>query len=440
MSSDLSAGQGSVAGTESAGLFRRARQVSPGGVHSPVRAFRGVGGNPLFVDRAAGARIWDVDGRAYIDYMMSWGALLLGHGHPAVVEAVEKAARLGTSYGAPCAGEVELAELVADLVPSIEMVRFVNSGTEATMSAVRLARAVTGRDLVVKFSGCYHGHADGFLVQAGSGVATLGLPDSPGVPEPVANLTLSLPFNDLSVLESCMAELGQRIACVILEPVMGNAGLIEPVPGFLEGVRKHTGEHGALLIFDEVMTGFRVAAGGAQERFGVEPDLTVLGKVMGGGLPVGAYGGGRDLMEQIAPAGPVYQAGTLSGNPLAMAAGIAQLSVIQKDKPFEELERKAGRLVEGIVEEARGLGVAACGSALGGMWGVHFVEPPVLDYEDVRRGDQEFFSRFFQGCLRRGVYLAPSAFEAGFVSVAHGDAEIRETLEVCGEALREAAG
>ncbi len=309
----------------SARLFRRAQELIPGGVNSPVRAFRGVGGEPFFVDHAEGARIYDVDGHAYIDYILSWGAIILGHAHPAIVRAVQDAAGRGTSFGIPNVQEVEIAELVTELVPSVRMVRFVNSGTEATMSAVRVARGCTGRDLILKFAGCYHGHGDSFLVQAGSGVATLGLPDSPGVPAPLASLTLTVPYNDLDAVEDAFRRDGDRIACIIVEPVVGNAGFIPPVAGFHEGLRRITRAHGALLIFDEVMTGFRVALGGAQARFGIEPDLTVLGKVLGGGLPVAAYGGPREIMERVAPAGPIYQAGTLSGNPLAMAAGCAQL-------------------------------------------------------------------------------------------------------------------
>lgn len=429
-----------MAGERSAVLFERARRRIPGGVNSPVRAFRAVGGEPLFVERAAGARVWDVDGREYVDYVLSWGALLLGHAAPEVVRAVADAAARGTSYGAPCAAEVELAEAVASLVPSVEMVRFVNSGTEATMSAVRLARAATGRDRVLKFAGCYHGHGDSFLVQAGSGVATLGLPDSPGVPAALAALTVSVPFNDGEAVQEVFRAHGEEIACVIVEPIVGNAGFIPPAPGFLELLRRVTREHGALLIFDEVMTGFRVAAGGAQERFGVEPDLTTLGKVIGGGLPVGAYGGRRELMERVAPAGPVYQAGTLSGNPLAMAAGLVQLRAIAESRPYAELEARATRLVEGLLGHARELGVPLWGDAAGAMWGVHFVEGPVRNFDDARRADTALFGRFFRACLARGVYLPPSAFEAGFLSLAHTDADIDFTLEQTRAALREAVG
>jgi len=429
-----------ASGERSAALFERARRRIPGGVNSPVRAFRAVGGEPFFVGRAAGARLQDVDGREYVDYVLSWGALLLGHADPAVQRAVAEAAARGTSYGAPCALEVELAEAVATLVPSVEMVRFVNSGTEATMSAVRLARAATGRDRVLKFAGCYHGHGDSFLVHAGSGAATLGLPDSPGVPAALAALTLSVPFNDGEAVEAAFRQWGDEIACVIVEPIVGNAGFIPPAPGFLELLRRVTREHGALLIFDEVMTGFRVAAGGAQERFGIEPDLTTLGKVIGGGLPVGAYGGRRELMELVAPAGPVYQAGTLSGNPLAMAAGLVQLRAVMDRRPHAELEARARRLVEGLVDRARELGVPMWGGAAGAMWGFHFVEGPVRDFDDARRADTALFARFFRACLARGVFLPPSPFEACFLSLAHTDADIDFTLEQVGAALREAVG
>ena len=425
-------------GSASAHLFAEAQQVIPGGVNSPVRAFRRVGGTPFFVDRADGARLWDVDGREYIDYVMSWGAILVGHSHPAVIQAIQEAAGRGTSYGAPSGSEVELAEHVVRAVASVEMVRFVNSGTEATMSAVRLARAVTGRDLMVKFSGCYHGHADSFLVQAGSGVATLGLPDSPGVPKSLASLTLSPPYNDIPALEQLFGERGDDIACIIVEPIIGNSGFIPPTGEFIHALRVLADRSGALLIFDEVMTGFRVAYGGAQERFGVRPDLTTMGKVIGGGLPVGAYGGRRVLMEQIAPAGPVYQAGTLSGNPLAMAAGIAQLLLLREQHPYPQLEARARRLVDGTGETAGELGLPFWGGAAGGMFGWHFVEGPVRNFEQAATADTEFFSRFHQGCLRRGVFLPPSPFEAAFISAAHTEEDIEQTIDRIRDAMREA--
>ncbi len=424
--------------SESSRLFQRAQQLIPGGVNSPVRAFRRVGADPFFVDHAAGARLFDVDRRAYIDYVMSWGALMLGHAHPAIVRALSDAVTRGTSYGAPSGSEVELAELVTEMVPSIEMVRFVNSGTEATMSALRLARAATGREVVVKFEGCYHGHADYFLVKAGSGVATFGLPDSPGVPRAAAELTRTVAYNDADALRALFAAEGERIACVIIEPVVGNSGFIPPVPGFLESVRAITREYGALLIFDEVMTGFRVAAGGAQQRFGIDPDLTTLGKVIGGGLPVGAYGGRRALMERIAPAGPVYQAGTLSGNPLAMAAGIAQLLFLRESEPHAEMERLAQRLVDGVTHAARALDLPAWGGALGAMFGWHFAPGPVRTFADAQAVDLEFFARFYRACLKRGIFLPASPFEAMFLSTAHTEADIEQTIEQLDAAMREA--
>jgi glutamate-1-semialdehyde 2,1-aminomutase len=428
-----------VAGEASARLFAEARALIPGGVNSPVRAFGRVGGDPFFVDRAHGALLCDVDGREYIDYVMSWGALMLGHAHPSVTRALSEAIGRGTSYGAPAGGEVELARLVIDLVPSVEMVRFVNSGTEATMSAVRLARAATRRDLILKFNGCYHGHGDSFLVQAGSGVATLGLPDSPGVPKALAELTLSVPFNDEAAVRAAFAEHGERIACVIVEPIVGNAGYIPPHAGFHALLRSITQEHGALLIFDEVMTGFRVALGGAQERFGIAPDLTTLGKVIGGGLPVGAYGGRRELMEMVAPAGPVYQAGTLSGNPLAMAAGIAQLLHLREARPYAELEERARRLLEGVADAARRAGVPFWGDATGAMFGWHLVDGPVHDYDTAARADPELFRRFHTACLHRGVFLPASPFEAAFLSTAHTDELVDASIERIGDTLAYAA-
>jgi glutamate-1-semialdehyde 2,1-aminomutase len=425
-------------GHSSHSLFERAQAVLPGGVNSPVRAFRKVGGEPFFVQQAQGATLRDVDGNEYIDYVMSWGPLMLGHAHPAVVSAVQDAAARGTSYGAPTAAEVDLAELVRAIVPGMEMMRFVSSGTEACMSAVRVARGATGRDLILKFSGCYHGHADSFLVQAGSGVATLGLPDSPGVPAALASLTLTAPFNDEAAVEAIFGAQGDSIACVIVEPVVGNGGYIPPTDTFLQKLRALTTRHGALLIFDEVMTGFRVALGGAQQRFGIAPDLTTLGKVIGAGLPVGAYGGRRDLMEQVAPLGPIYQAGTLSGNPLAMAAGIAQLRELQTLRPYEALEARARRLLSAMSSTASEIGMPFWGGALGGMWGFHFADGPIRSFEQARSSDAAYFNRFFWASLRRGVFLPASPFEAAFLSVAHDDQIIDETAARLSEAMKEA--
>jgi glutamate-1-semialdehyde 2,1-aminomutase len=418
--------------------FRRALDVTPGGVNSPVRAFSAVGGEPFFVARGEGARIWDADGNELLDYVLSWGPLIFGHAHPALVEAVREAALLGTSYGAPTPAEVELAELVREFVPSMERVRFVNSGTEATMSAVRLARGFTGRSMILKFEGCYHGHGDSFLVKAGSGVATLGLPNSPGVPEELSRLTLTAPFNDAGAVAEAFRAYPGQIAAVILEPVVGNAGFLAPVDGFLAELRRITAEDGALLVFDEVMTGFRVAPGGAQERFGVRPDLTTLGKVIGGGLPVGAYGGRRDVMEHVAPVGPVYQAGTLSGNPLAMAAGMAQLRMLREQDPYAQLEHRTARLVEGLLANAAEAGVPATGGHFGSMWGTFFTEGPVRDFADAKRSDVALFRRYFHECLERGVFFAPSAFEAGFLSTAHTESDVEETIGRAREALRAA--
>ena len=416
-------------------LWRRAQESIPGGVNSPVRSFRSVGSTPFFVERGEGPYLYDTEGNRYTDYVLSWGPLILGHAHPVVLEALAGQLHRGTSYGAPTAAEVELAERIVRVVPGIEMVRLVNSGTEATMSALRLARAATGRDVCLKFSGCYHGHADAFLVAAGSGVATLGLPDSPGVPEAVAAQTAVLPFNDLSAVEELFDVRGEEISSVFVEPVVGNSGLIPPVDGFLEGLRSITERHGALLVFDEVMTGFRVAMGGAQERYDVLPDLTTLGKVIGGGLPVGAFGGRRDLMEQVAPSGPVYQAGTLSGNPLATAAGDAQLEYLETHNPFPYLEEAATRLAQGFVTALAEAGIPATGCSIGSMWGIFFRDEPVQSFEDAQGADTGKFQLFHRACLDRGVFLAPSPFEAGFVSTAHTPYVIDETLE----AVREAA-
>ena len=415
--------------SRSSELFARARRVIPGGVNSPVRAFKGVGGEPVFFARGEGPWLIDVDGRRYIDYVGSWGPMILGHAHPEVVRAVQETAARGLGFGAPTELEVEMAELLCELVPSLERVRMVNSGTEATMSAIRLARGFTGRDLIVKFEGCYHGHSDSLLVKAGSGALTLGVPTSPGVPADLARHTLTLPYNDAAACERAFDEHGARIACVIVEPVAGNMNCVPPVPGFLETLRALCDRHGALLIFDEVMTGFRVALGGAQARYGVRPDLTTLGKVVGGGMPVGAFGGRADVMAHVAPEGPVYQAGTLSGNPVAMAAGLATLRRVRAEGFFERLEALARRLTDGLRERARAAGVPLSTHCVGGMFGIFFTDvDPVTRYEEVTACDVGRFRRFFHAMLEEGVYLAPSAFEAGFVSAAHEEAHIDTTL------------
>ncbi|WP_442936302.1 glutamate-1-semialdehyde 2,1-aminomutase [Nostoc sp.] len=415
--------------TQSEEIFAAAQKLMPGGVSSPVRAFKSVGGQPIVFDRVLGAYIWDVDGNQYIDYVGSWGPAICGHTHPEVIAALHDALHKGTSFGAPCYLENVLAQMVIDAVPSIEMVRFVNSGTEACMAVLRLMRAFTGREKAIKFEGCYHGHADMFLVKAGSGIATLGLPDSPGVPKSVTSNTLTAPFNDLEAVKVLFEQNPGEIAGVILEPVVGNAGFIPPDAGFLEGLRKLTQEHGALLVFDEVMTGFRIAYGGAQEKFGVIPDLTTLGKVIGGGLPVGAYGGRQEIMSMVAPAGNVYQAGTLSGNPLAMTAGIKTLELLQRPGTYEHLDRITKRLANGMLEIAKETGHAACGGQISGMFGFFFNEGPVRNYEDAKKSDLSKFARFHRGMLEYGVYLAPSQFEAGFTSLAHTEADIDRTLE-----------
>ncbi|MBW4489714.1 MAG: glutamate-1-semialdehyde 2,1-aminomutase [Trichocoleus desertorum ATA4-8-CV12] len=421
--------------TKSEEIFAAAQKLMPGGVSSPVRAFKSVGGQPIVFDRVQGAYAWDVDGNQYIDYVGSWGPAICGHSHPEVNKALHEVLEKGTSFGAPSALENILAEMVIDAVPSVEMVRFVNSGTEACMSVLRLMRAFTGREKIVKFEGCYHGHADMFLVKAGSGVATLGLPDSPGVPKSTTANTLTAPFNDLDAVKALFAENPDQIAGVILEPVVGNAGFIPPDAGFLAGLREITQEHGALLVFDEVMTGFRISYGGAQQKFGITPDLTTMGKVIGGGLPVGAYGGRRDIMAMVSPSGPMYQAGTLSGNPLAMTAGIKTLELLRQPGSYEHLDRVTKKLVEGLLQIAKETGHAACGGSISGMFGFFFTEGPVHNYEDAKKCDLTKFSRFHRGMLERGVYLAPSQFEAGFTSLAHTDADIDRTLEAARDVL-----
>ena len=416
----------------------RAREVFPGGVNSPVRAFGGVGGEPLFVERGAGARIWDADGNEYLDYVLSWGPLVLGHAPDVVLQALRDTMARGTSFGIPTGLETELAELVRRRMPHVEMMRFVSSGTEATMSALRLARAVTKRDLLLKFDGCYHGHGDSFLVRAGSGVATLGLPNSPGVPDALASLTLTAPFNDAAAVEEVMRAHGDRIAAVFVEPVVGNSGFIPPDPAFLPLLRRLATGNGALLVFDEVMTGFRVAPGGAAEYYGVMPDLTTLGKVIGGGLPVAVYGGRRDIMEYVAPQGPMYQAGTLSGNPLAMAAGIATLTALTPEL-HEAIAGRTRALVEGLRGIAARRSVPFTADSIGSMFGFFFRAEPVRSYADAKTADVELFRRFFHAALEVGVYLAPSAFEAGYTTAAHGDAEIALTLERLDAAMRRVA-
>lgn len=418
-------------------LFARAQKVMPGGVNSPVRAFRAVGGQPVFIERGEGAYIFDADGNRYIDFVCSWGPLILGHAHPDVVRAVQEAAAKGTSFGAPTRLETEMAELVIEAFPSMEMVRMVNSGTEATMSALRLARGFTGRRKVIKFIGNYHGHADSFLISAGSGAVTLGVPDSPGVPSGVAQDTLSVPYNDIAAVREAFALYGGDIAAVIVEPVAANMGVVPPEPGFLSGLREITREHGSLLIFDEVITGFRLAWGGAQTVYGIDPDLTCLGKIVGGGLPVGAYGGRREIMAKVAPSGPIYQAGTLSGNPLAMSAGLATLRLLRegKDEIYPRLDRLAKQLADGLGKAAAKTGIPHRINRVGSLLSLFFTEHPVKDYDSALASDTALFGRWFRAMLRRGVYLAPSQFEALFISAAHREADIAAATAAAEEVL-----
>ena len=418
-------------------LYKRACELIPGGVNSPVRAFRAVGGNPIFIDRGKGSKIYDVDGNAYIDYVLSWGPLILGHSHPKVVNAIKKAAEKGTSYGAPTPLEIELAEAVLKVYPSMDKVRMVNSGTEATMSAIRVARGFTGRDKIIKFEGCYHGHADGLLVKAGSGATTFGVPDSPGVPKSYAKNTITLPFNDMAALQSIIKKEWKSVACVIIEPVVGNIGCVLPKPGFLESLRKLTKKFGIILIFDEVMTGFRVAFGGAQAYYGITPDMTCLGKVIGGGLPVGAYGGKKEIMAMVSPEGPVYQAGTLSGNPLAMTAGIETLRILSKENTYNKLESTGALLEEGLADAARKAGVNTRFYRAGTMFCTYFTNTDVIDYKTAKTSDTARFSRFFSAIIKKGVYIAPSQLEAGFISLAHTEKDIEKTVKAAYESLVE---
>ena len=416
-------------------LFKQALKVIPGRVNSPVRACKSVGTEPLFIDRAEGCKVYDADNNRYIDYVGSWGPMILGHGHASVIEAISKVLKRGTSFGAPTDLEIELAELIIDAVPSMEMVRMVNSGTEATMSAIRLARGVTGRDMIIKFDGCYHGHADALLVAAGSGVATLGIPGSPGVPESFVAHTLSLPYNDIDGVKAVMAERGEQIACIIIEPVAGNMGLVKPVAGFLEVLRELADKYGSMLIFDEVMTGFRLGYGGAQSMYGISPDITCLGKIIGGGLPVGAYGGRRETMSHIAPQGPVYQAGTLSGNPVAMAAGISTLTELKKPGFYEALDEKSERLAVGLKAVVQDAGIAASVDRVGSMLGLFFTDREVRNYDDAKTCDLDMFSAYYKGMQNKGVYLAPSQFEVFFVSAAHTREDIDATIKAAEEVL-----
>jgi len=421
-------------------LFQHAKEVIPGGVNSPVRACKSVGRDPVFIDHAEGCMVYDADGNSYIDYVGSWGPMILGHRHPVVVSAIKATLERGTSFGAPTDLEIELAEMVIAAVPSIDTVRFVNSGTEATMSAIRLARGVTGRDLIVKFDGCYHGHADTLLVEAGSGVATLGIPGSPGVPEAFAAQTISIPYNDTESMNRVMAEKGQDVACVIVEPVAGNMGLVPPEEGFLAALREATQKSGSILIFDEVITGFRVSRGGAQDLYDVMPDLTTLGKIIGGGMPVGAYGGRKAIMDQIAPDGQVYQAGTLSGNPLAMAAGIATLTELNKPGVYAELDQKTDHLVKGLKEAAAASGIPVQVDRVGSVLGMFFRDKPVKNMDDAKSCDLDRFTKYYNAMLEKGIYLAPSQFESGFVSTAHREEQIDKTIRTVKAVMEQLAG
>lgn len=431
--------QATVSASRSQAAFERALKRIPGGVNSPVRSCKSVESTPVFIDRADGAYMWDIDGNRYIDYVGSWGPMILGHRHPRVLEAIEDVLQRGTSFGAPCLDEVEMAELVCRLVPSIEVVRMVNSGTEACMSAVRLARAFTGRPLIIKFDGCYHGHADSFLVKAGSGLATLGIASSPGVPSELSLLTISLPYNNREAVKQAFAEHGDRIAAVIVEPIAANAGLLMPAEGFLDELRRTTEKHGALLIFDEVMSGFRVALGGAQERYGIKPDLTCLGKIIGGGLPVGAYGGRADIMAMVAPQGPVYQAGTLSGNPLAMSAGLAQLKMLQFPQTYQQLDQRTDKLVEGLSAACESSPVPVQVVSVTGMICVFFTKAKITDFQAAQTADSQVFGKFWRSLLARGIYWPPSQYEVAFMSLVHSKKDIEETVAAFAASLKDLA-
>jgi glutamate-1-semialdehyde 2,1-aminomutase len=418
-------------------LFEEAQKYLVGGVNSPVRAFKALGGTPIFIDRAKGSRVWDVDGNEYIDYVLSWGPLILGHANDQIINAIKEVSNYGTSFGAPTELEIKMAKAVVEAVPSIEMVRFVNSGTEATMSAIRLARGYTGRKKIIKFDGCYHGHGDSLLVSAGSGVATLGIPGTPGIPEELAQLTIVLPYNDINAVEEAFRKHGDDIACVIIEPVAGNMGVVAPSKEYHQRLREITKEYGSLLIWDEVMTGFRLALGGAQELYGIEPDLTTLGKVIGAGLPVGAYGGKAEIMKYVAPEGPVYQAGTLSGNPLAMAAGLRQLQILKEKNPYPELEEKGKKLENGLKELINKYNIKATVNRVGSMITMFFTDKEVKNFQDAKSSDLEMFNKFFWSMIEKGVYLAPSQFEASFLSTAHSDEDINKTLNAVEDTFKE---